>query len=71
MQEAVVLHQRNILAWKKHERWVAKSYLRAGELLAKLGQRDAARATYQEMLTKDRVKDTPEAQEARSRLTQI
>lgn len=71
LQEAVVLHQRNILAWKKHERWVAKSYLQAGELLAKLGQRDAARATYQEMLTKDRVKDTPEAQEARSRLTRI
>jgi len=71
LQEAVVLHQRNILAWKRHERWVAKSYLQAGELLAKLGQRDAARATYQEMLTKDRVKDTPEAQEARSRLTRI
>lgn len=71
LQEAVVLHQRNILAWKRHERWVAKSYLQSGELLAKLGQRDAARATYQEMLTKDRVKDTPEAQEARSRLTRI
>jgi outer membrane protein assembly factor BamD (BamD/ComL family) len=70
-QEAIVLHQRNILAWKKHEKWVAKSYLRAGELLTKLGQRDAARETYQEMLTKERVKETPEAQEARTRLTQI
>lgn len=71
LQEAVVLHQRNIVAWKKHERWVAKSYLQAGDLLTRLGQRDAARANYQEMLTKDRVKDTPEAQEARSRLTRI
>jgi outer membrane protein assembly factor BamD (BamD/ComL family) len=71
LQEAVVLHQRNILAWKRHERWVARSYLQSGEILAKLGQRDAARATYQEMLSKDRVKDTPEAQEARARLTRI
>jgi len=71
LQEALVLHQRNIVAWKKHERWVAKSYLAAGEILVKLGQRDAARTNYQEMLTKDRVKETPEAQEARSRLTRL
>ena len=71
LQEAVVLHQRNIVAWKRHERWVAKSYLASADLLARLGQRDAARQTLQEMLSKDRVKDTPEAQEARSRLTRL
>ena len=72
IQEAVVLYQRCIVAWKKYERWTAKAYLRSGILLGdKLGQKDAARQTFQEMLTKDRIKDTPEAQEARKRLTSI
>jgi tetratricopeptide (TPR) repeat protein len=68
--EAVVLYQRCIVAWKKYERWTAKAYLRSGILLGeKLGQKDAARQTFNEMITKDRIKDTPEAQEARKRLT--
>lgn len=71
-KEAIVLYQRCIVAWKKYERWTAKSYLRAGILFAdKLGDRDAARQTFQEMLTRDRIKDTPEAQEARKRLTTL
>ena len=70
--EAIVLYQRCIVAWKKYERWTAKAYLRSGILLGdKLGQKDAARQTFQEMLTKDRIKDTPEAQEARKRLSSI
>jgi len=72
IKEAVVLYQRCIVAWKKYERWTAKAYLRSGILLGeKLGQKDAARQTFQEMLTKDRIKDTPEAQEARRRLSSI
>ena len=65
--EAVAYYRRTYQAWKKYELWSAKAYLGAARLFAtKLDQKTEAKALITEMLTKDRIKDTPEAAEART-----
>jgi len=64
--EAVAYYRRTYQAWKKYELWSAKAYLGAARLFAtKLDQKKEAKEIITEMLSKDRIKDTPEATEAR------
>ena len=64
--EAVAYYRRTYQAWKKYELWSAKAYLGAARLFAtKLDQKKEAKDIITEMLSKDRIKDTPEATEAR------
>ena len=64
--EAVAYYRRTYQAWKKYEFWSAKGYLGAARLFAtKLDQKKEAKEIITEMLSKERIKDTPEAAEAR------
>jgi RNA binding exosome subunit len=57
------------MTWKKYEVWAAKSYFGEAKILAtKLEQKDAAKRLLQEMLEKDRIKDTREGVEAKAYL---
>lgn len=53
--------QRLYLGYRKHEEWVAKAYLRSGEVLEKLGREADALATYREFLRNARLQQRPEA----------
>jgi tetratricopeptide (TPR) repeat protein len=70
--EAVGYYRRTYQAWKKYEVWSAKAYLGTARLFAtKLDQKQAAKEVITEMLSKDRIKDTPEAAEARTLSAQL
>jgi tetratricopeptide (TPR) repeat protein len=70
--EAVAYYRRTYQAWKKYEVWSAKAYLGAARLFAtKLDQKKDAKEIITEMLSKDRIKDTPEAAEARILSTKL
>jgi tetratricopeptide (TPR) repeat protein len=65
--EAIAYYRRCYMTWKKYEVWAAKSYFASAKLFAnKLNQKDAAKLLLKEMLDKDRIKDTREAQEAKA-----
>jgi len=65
--EAIAYYRRCYMTWKKYEVWAAKSYFSSAKLFAtKLNQKDAAKALLKEMLEKDRIKDTREAEEAKA-----
>ena len=67
--EAIAYYRRCYLTWKKYEVWAAKSYFGAAKLFStKLNQKDAAKLILQEMLEKDRIKDTREGVEAKAYL---
>ena len=64
--EAVAFYRRCYQTWKKYEFWSAKAYLGTAKILAgKLNQKPEAKLLLTEMLSKDRIKDTPEAKEAK------
>ena len=64
---AVAYYRRCYMTWKKYEAWAAKSYFAEAKILAtKLDQKDGAKRLIQEMLQKDRIKDTREATEAKA-----
>ena len=66
---AVAYYRRCYMTWKKYESWAAKSYFAEAKILAtKLDQKDGAKRLIQEMLQKDRIKDTREATEAKAYL---
>jgi hypothetical protein len=70
--EAVAYYRRCYQTWKKFSDWSAKSYLATAKILAnKLAQRADAKLLIQEMLSKDKIKDTPEAAEARQLLNTL
>jgi tetratricopeptide (TPR) repeat protein len=65
--EAIAYYRRCYMTWKKYEVWAAKSYFASAKLFAtKLNQKDAAKLLLKEMLEKERIKDTREAQEAKA-----
>jgi hypothetical protein len=65
--EAIAYYRRCYMTWKKYEVWAAKSYFASAKLFAtKLNQKEAAKLLLREMLEKDRIKDTREAQEAKA-----
>ena len=64
--EAVAYYRRCWMAWKKYEVWSAKAYLSAAKILGnKMGQKPEAKAVLVEMLSNERIKATPEANEAK------
>jgi tetratricopeptide (TPR) repeat protein len=66
---AVAYYRRCYMTWKKYETWAAKSYFAEAKILAtKLDQKDGAKRLIQEMIQKDRIKDTREATEAKAYL---
>ncbi|MFM9000176.1 MAG: tetratricopeptide repeat protein [Opitutia bacterium] len=66
LPEAVAYYRRCYQGWRRYESWSAKAYLGAAKLLVKLNQRPDAKVLLTEMLSKDRIKDTPEAAEAKT-----
>ena len=65
--EAIAYYRRCYMTWKKYEVWAAKSYFASAKLFAtKLNQKDAAKVLLKEMLEKERIKDTREADEAKA-----
>lgn len=65
LPEALAFYRRCYQGWKRYESWSAKGYLGAARMLVKLNQRPDAKVLLTEMLSKDRIKDTPEADEAK------
>ncbi|MGA0132803.1 MAG: tetratricopeptide repeat protein [Opitutales bacterium] len=65
LNEAVAFYRRCYQGWRKYEGWSAKAYLGCAKMLIKLNQRPDAKVLLTEMLSKDRIKETPEANEAR------
>ena len=66
---AVAYYRRCYMTWKKYEVWAAKSYFAEAKILAtKLDQKDGAKRLLQEMLEKERIKDTREGIEAKAYL---
>jgi len=67
--KSIAYYRRCHMTWKKYEVWAAKSYFGEAKILAtKLEQKDAAKRLLQEMLEKDRIKDTREGVEAKAYL---
>ena len=65
--EAIAYYRRCYMTWKKYEVWAARSYLASAKLFAtKLNQKDAAKVLIKEMIEKDRIKNTREADEAKA-----
>jgi tetratricopeptide (TPR) repeat protein len=71
-KKSVAYYRRCYQTWKKYEAWSAKAYLGTARMLSdKLGQKPEAKLVLAEMLSKDRIKDTPEAAEAKSLNTRL
>ena len=69
LPEAIAYYQRVFVAWLKHPKWVARSYVRAAECFDKLGRRKDAIAHLREMMRKaDRLRDQPEFEEGKRKL---
>lgn len=63
--------QRLYVGYRKHDAWVAKAYLRSGEVLERLGRAGDALATYRELLRDPRLKRFPETGAAQLRAERI
>jgi TolA-binding protein len=61
--------QRVYISYKKFTPWVAKAYLRSGQVFEKLGMQREALATYREMKRDARLVDFPEYKTGLARLT--
>jgi TolA-binding protein len=70
-KEAFAYYQRLYVLYEGYTDWAAKGYLRSGQILEKLDQRDAAIRTYQEMLAKPDFAKTPEYLEAQQELKRL
>ena len=66
--EANAYFQRVYVAYQRFLPWVAKAYLGSADSLEKLGKKQGAIRTYQEMLRNAKLADFAEAGEARQRL---
>ena len=66
--EANAYYQRVYMAYQRFLPWVAKAYLGSGDSLEKLGKKEDAAKTYQEMLQNPKLSDFAEASQARQRL---
>jgi TolA-binding protein len=70
-REAFAYFQRIYVLYGNYADWVARAYLQSAMCLEKLNQRQDALRTYQEMLTKERLKKLPEYAEAEKRLARL
>ena len=66
--EANAYYQRVYVAYQRFLPWVAKAYLGSADSLEKLGKKEDAVKTYQEMLRNTKLADFGETNEARQRL---
>ena len=69
--EANAYYTRVYVAYQKFLPWVAKAYLGSGQSLEKLGKKEDAIRTYQEMLRNQKLADFPETSQARERLAAL
>jgi len=70
-KEAFAMFQRIYVLYAGYPSWTAKAYLRSGEVLELLGDREAAKRTYQEMLAAPAINAQPEAEAVRKRLAAL
>ena len=71
LAQAQAHFQRLAISYRKHDAWVAKAWLRSGEVLEKLGRRSDALATYREILRDPRLRSFPETRAAEQRAERI
>ena len=71
LPEAIAYYQRVYVAYKKYLPWVAKAYTSSGEAFEKLGKRQEAINTYQEMMRNPKLASFPETELARKRLQEL
>ncbi len=69
--EANAFFQRVFVAYQKYLPWVAKAYLKSGECFEKLGKKEDAVRTYQEMLRSEKLAAFPETATVRTRLQSL
>ena len=69
--EANAYFQRVFVGYQKYLPWVAKSYLKSGDCFEKLGKKEDAIRTYQEMLRNEKIAAFPETAMGRKRLTEL
>jgi TolA-binding protein len=69
--EANAFFQRVFVTYKKFSAWAAKAYIKSGECFEKLGKRQEAVNTYNELLRDEKLAKLPEAQLARARLKEL
>ena len=69
--EANAYYQRVYVAYQRFLPWVAKAYLGSADSFEKLGKKDEAVKTYQEMLRNPRLAEFSEAGTARQRLAAL
>lgn len=71
LAQAQAHFQRLAIGYRKHDAWVAKAWLRSGEVLEKLGRKSDALATYREILRDPRLKNFPETKTAMQKAESI
>jgi TolA-binding protein len=59
------------VGYQKFLPWVAKAYLKSGECFEKLGKKEEAVRTYQEMLRNEKLAPFEETSAARKRLQEL
>lgn len=71
LREAFAYYQRVYVLYQHYARWTALAYLRAATVSEKMGVKADAVTQLKEMLALEDLKDTPEYQEARTRLEKL
>ncbi len=71
LAQAQAHFQRLAIGYRKHDTWVAKAWLRSGEVLEQLGRRADALATYREMLRDPGLRNFPETKAAEQKAERI
>lgn len=71
LAQAQGFFQRVYLGYRKFTPWVARAYLRSGEVFEQLGQADEALRTYRELLRDERLTQTDEAEQARRHVRRL
>lgn len=70
-REAFAYFQRIYVLYQNYADWTARAYLQSAICLENLNKRQDAIKTYSEMLSNERLKQTPEYQEAEKRLAKL
>lgn len=71
LAQAQAFFQRVYVGYRKHVPWVARAYLRSGEVFEQLGQATEALRTYRELLRDARLAGTIEAEQARRHVQRL
>lgn len=71
LAQAQAFFQRVYISYRKYPDWVARAYLRSGEIFEQLGSAHEALATYRELLRDQRFASFPETETARQRAADL